>query len=162
MQNTYTYRHSDLPSVRPEIQAEIVALDVQLADVILKSQGNYRELEQLAEVLDNCLDTCQLNLQSIRIIPDDPQQPIVTLRDLALEDKELIYSISFTNSVLLNLLSNLTHRKPEETGKELALLASLHKQTPTVAEIDELITQLILARSNVKDGFVFKRMKQPT
>jgi hypothetical protein len=162
MQNTYTYRHSDLPSVRPEIQAEIVALDVQLADVILKSQGNYRELEQLAEVLDNCLDTCQLNLQSIRIIADDTQQPIVTLRDLALEDKELIYSISFTNSVLLNLLSNLTHRKPEETGKELALLASLHKQTPTVAEIDELITQLILARSNVKDGFVFKRMKQPT
>ena len=162
MQNTYTYRHSDLPSVRPEIQAEIVALDVQLADVILKSQGNYRELEQLAEVLDNCLDTCQLNLQSIRIIADDTQQPIVTLRDLALEDKELIYSISFTNSVLLNLLSNLTHRKPEETGKELALLASLNKQTPTVAEIDELITELILARSNVKDGFVFKRMKQPT
>jgi len=101
MHNTYTYRHSDLPSVRPEIQAEIVALDVQLADLILKSQGNYRELEQLAEVLDSCLDTCQLNLQSIRIIADDTQQPIVTLKDLALEDKELIYSISFTNSVLL-------------------------------------------------------------
>ena len=162
MYNTYTYRHSDLPSVRPEIQAEIVALDVQLADLIFKSQGNYRELEQIAEVLDSCTDTCQLNLQSIRIIADDTQQPIVTLKDLALEDKELIYSISFTNSVLLNLLSNLTNRKPEEIGKELALLASLHKKTPTVAEIDELITQLTLARSNAKDGFVFKRMKQPT
>jgi hypothetical protein len=160
MQN-YTYRHSDLPSVRPEIQAEIVALDVQLADLILKSQGNYRELQQIAKVLDSCMDTCLLNLQSIRIIADDTQQPIVTLEDLALEDKELIYSISFTNSVLLNLLSNLTHRNPEEIGKELALHASLHKQAPTVAEIDELITQLTLARSNVKDGFVFKRMKQP-
>lgn len=162
MQNTYTYRHSDLPSVRPEIQAEIVALDVQLADLILKSQGNYRELEQIAEVLDSCLDTCVLNLESIRIIADDTQQPIATLKDLALEDKELIYSISFTNSVLLNLLSNLTHRKPEELGKELALLACFNKPTPTVSEIDELITQLTLARSNVKDGFVFKRMKQPT
>jgi hypothetical protein len=161
MHKTYTYRHSDVPSVRPEIQAEIVALDVQLADLILKSQGNYRELEQLAEVLDSCLDTCQLNLQSIRIIADDTQQ-LVTLKDLALEDKELIYSISFTNSVLLNLVSNLTHKKPEELGKELALLASFNKPTPTVAEIDELITQLTLARSNVKDGFVFKRMKQPT
>jgi hypothetical protein len=60
MHNTYTYRHSELPSLRPEIQAEIVALDVQLADLILKSQGNYRELQQLAEVLDNCLDICQL------------------------------------------------------------------------------------------------------
>jgi hypothetical protein len=161
MHKTYTYRHSDVPSVRPEIQAEIVALDVRLADLILKSQGNYRELEQLAEMLNSCLDTCQLNLQSIRIIADDTQQ-LVTLKDLALEDKELIYSISFTNSVLLNLVSNLTHKKPEELGKELALLASFNKPTPTVAEIDELIAQLTLARSNVKDGFVFKRMKQPT
>lgn len=163
MHNTYTYRHSELPSVRPEIQAEIVALDVQLADLILKSQGNYRELEQLAEVLDNCLDTCELNLQSIRIVADDIQQPpIATLKDLRLEDKELIYSISFTNSVLLNLLSSLTNRKPEEMGKELALLASSHKQPPTIAEIDALITQIASARINVKDGFVFAKMKQPT
>jgi hypothetical protein len=162
MHNTYTYRHSELPSVRPEIQAEIVALNVQLADLILKSQGNYRELEQLAEVLDSCLDTCQLNLQSIRIVADDTQQPIVTLKNLPLEEKELIYSISFTNPVFLNLLSNLTNREPEDIGKELALLSSIHTQAPTVAEIEELITQLVSARSNVKDGFVFKRMKQPT
>jgi hypothetical protein len=36
MLNTYTYRHSELPPVRPEIQAEIVALDVQTADLILR------------------------------------------------------------------------------------------------------------------------------
>jgi hypothetical protein len=115
MHNNYTYRHSDLPSVRPEIQAEIVALDVQLADLILKSQGNYRELEQLAEVLENCLDTCQLNLQSIRIIADDTQQPpVVTLKDLRLEDKQLIYSISFTNSVLLNSCRRLLAKNLKE------------------------------------------------
>jgi hypothetical protein len=161
MHDIYTYWHSDLPPVRPEIQAEIVALDVQLADLILKSRGNYRELQQLEEVLDSCMDTCQLNLQSIRIIADDTQQPIATLKDLALEDKELIYSISFTNSVLLNLVSNLTCRKPEEVGKELARLASINKLTPTVVEIDELITRLTLARNNAKDGFVFERMKPP-
>jgi hypothetical protein len=155
MPNTYTYRHSELPPVRPEIKAEIVALDVQLADLILKSQGNYRELEQLAEVLDNCLDTCQLNLQSIRIVADDPQQPpIATLNDLQLKDKKLIYNIALTNSVLLNLLSDLTHREPEDIGKELALRSSIHKRPPTLAEIDELITQLVSARSKVKDGFV--------
>lgn len=162
MNNTYTYRHSELPSARPEIQAEIVALDVQLADLILKSQGNYRELEQLAEVLDNCLDTCQLNLQLIRIVADDTQQPpIATLKDLRLEDKELIFSISFTNSVLLNLLSSLTGREPDDIGKELALLSSIHKQPPSIAEIEELTTQLASARSKVKDGFVFERMNQP-
>jgi hypothetical protein len=162
MLNTYTYRHSELPSVRPEIQAEIVALDVQLADLILKSQGNYRELQQLSEVLDNALDTCQLNLQSIRIVADDTQQPIVTLKDLQLEDKKFIYAISFTNSVLLELLCSLTHREPEDIGTELALLSSIQKLPPTIAEIEELIIQLGSAQSNVKDGFVVARMNQPT
>ncbi|MEG4032162.1 MULTISPECIES: hypothetical protein, partial [unclassified Microcoleus] len=71
MHNTFTYRHSDLPPVRPEIKAQIVALDCQIADLILKSQGNYRELEELAEVLDDSLNSCELNLNSIQIIPDD-------------------------------------------------------------------------------------------
>ena len=160
--DTYTYRHSELPLVRPEIKAEIVGLDVQLADLILKSQGNPRELGELAEVLDDCLNTCVLNLESIRIIPDDSQQPpIVTMKDLPLEEKELIYSISFTNSLLLNLLSDITKRKPEEIGEELALLSSIHKQAPTITEIDELIAQLISARCEAKNGFVFKRMAKP-
>jgi hypothetical protein len=159
MHNTFVYRHSDLPPVRPEIKAEIVALDVQLADLVLKSQGNYRELQELAEVLDSCLNTCELNLQSIRIIADDTQQqPIATMKDLPLEEKKLIYSISFTNSVLLNLLSQLTNRKPEEIAAELAMLSSFHKEPPTVADVEQLITHLTLARSEVKNGFVFKRM----
>jgi len=157
--NTYTYRHSELPSVRPEIKAEIVALDVHIADLILKMQGNYRELEEFAEVLDSGLDTCELNLQSIRIIADDTQQPpIATMKDLPLEEKELIYSISFTNSVLLNLLSLITKREPEEIGAELAMFSSVHKEPPTIAEVEEQITQLTASRSEVKNGFVFKRM----
>jgi len=163
MTNTFTYRHSELPPVRPEVQAEIVALDCYIADLIFKSQGNYRELKQLSEVLDSLLDTCELNLQSIRIIADDTQQPpIVTIKNLPLEEKELIYSISFTNSVLLNVLSNLTNKTPEEVGAEIAMLSSIHKMPPTIAEVEELITQLTLARSNAKDGFVFKRMKKST
>jgi hypothetical protein len=100
-------------------------------------------------------------LQSIRIVPDDAQQEI-GLKDLRLEDKELIYSISYTNSVLLNLLSNLTCRKPEDIGRELAQHSAVHKQPPTISEIDALINQLNSARSTVKDGFVFERMRQPT
>jgi hypothetical protein len=163
MDNNYTYRHSDLPSVRPEIQAEIVALDVQLADLILKSQGNYRELEQLAEVLENCLDTCQLNLQSIRIIADDTQPPpVVTLKDLRLEDKQVIYSISFTNSVLLKLLSKITGKEPQRMGEEIAANSSIYAQPPTRSEVEDVITELTSAQSNAKDGFVFKRMRRST
>jgi hypothetical protein len=163
MHNNYTYLHSDLPSVRPEIQAEIVALDVQLADLILKSQGNYRELEQLAEVLENCLYTCQLNLQSIRIIADDTQQPpVVTLKDLRLEDKRLIYAISFTNSVLLNLLSNISGKEPQRIGEQIAVFFCLRTEPPTRSEVEEVITKLTSAQSNAKDGFVFERMRRST
>jgi hypothetical protein len=157
--DAYTYRHSELPSVRPEIKAEIVALDVHIADLILKSQGNYRELQDLAEMLDSSLDSCELNLQSIRVVADDTQQPpIVTMKDLPLEEKELIYSISFTNSILLNVLSAITKRKREDIGAELAMLYLSYEEPPTLAEINELIAQLTSAKSEVRDGFVFKKM----
>jgi hypothetical protein len=149
--NTYTYRHSELPPVRPEIKAEIVALDVHLADLILKIQGNYRELQELAEVLDSCLDTCELSLQSIRIIADDTQQqPSVTMKFLPVEEKKLIYSISFTNSVLLDSLSQLTNKKPEDLMGEIAVTSSYYKP-PTLAEIDQLITQLTNLNSKRKN-----------
>lgn len=160
---TYTYKHSESPAVRPEIKAEIVALDVHLADLTLKMQGNYRELEELAEVLDSCLDICERNLQAIRITANNTQPSTVTMKDLPLEEKELIYSISFTNSVLLNLLSQLTHRKPEDIGAEIAKLSHAHNRPPTLTEVEELITNLVSTRSKAKDGFVFKRMgEQPT
>ncbi|MEG5048848.1 hypothetical protein, partial [Microcoleus sp. B4-C1] len=129
MHNTFTYRHSDLPPVRPEIKAQIVALDCQIADLILKSQGNYRELEELAEVLDTCLDTCNLNLNSIQIIPDDSPQPgTITMRDLPLEQKQLIYSCSNTNSILLNLLSKITGQSPQQLAYDIAVQASIHQE----------------------------------
>src|SRR4028118_2121422 len=106
---TYTYRHSELPPVRPEIKAETVALDVRIADLILKSQGNYRELEQLAEVLDDSLNSCELNLKSIRIIADDsPQTQSVTLTDLPMEQQTMIFSTALFNAMVLSSLEKVT------------------------------------------------------
>ena len=70
MHNNFTYGHSELPPVRPEIKAEIVGLGAQIANLIFQIQGNYRELEALSEMLDNCLDSCELNLNAIRIADD--------------------------------------------------------------------------------------------
>src|SRR6476661_4103037 len=144
MTNTFTYRHSELPPVRPEIQAEIVALDCYIADLTLKMQGNYRELEQLAEVLDNCLDTCLLNFNAIPIIADDAQQPpVVSMKDLPFEEKQLIYSCSKTNSILLNLLSALTGKPQESLAEEIALHAAIHDTRPTEAEIETFVDGLV-------------------
>ena len=158
MHSTFTYRHSELPPVRPEIKAEIVALDCQISDLILKSQGNYRELDELAEMLGNCFDSCQLNLQSIRIIADDDREPLTpTLTNLPIEEKELVYSVSFTNSVLLNLLSVMTGKTIETLAEEITRISSYH-QRPTRKDVEDFMVELLSAPKGMKNGFVLKRM----
>jgi len=143
MTDTFIYRHSELPSLRPEIKAELVALDCFIADLILKSQGNYRELQHLQEVLDSCLETCKLNLSSIRIIPDDSQQPLtISMKDLPFEEKRLIYSCNRTNSILLNIVSHLTGKPLEVLAKEIALQAAIHDNKPTKSEIEDFVDSL--------------------
>ena len=112
MHNTFTYRHSDLPPFRPEIKAEIVALGFHADDLILKSQGNYRELEELAETLDNCLDSCNLNLQSIRIIADSSPPPDITMTNLPMQEQTIIFGTALFNAIALGTLQKLTKVDP--------------------------------------------------
>ncbi|MEG4066235.1 hypothetical protein QUA42_02585 [Microcoleus sp. Pol11C2] len=166
MHHTFTYRHSDLPPVRPEIQAQIVALDVQVADLILKSQGNYKELEQLAEILDNSLDNCELNLNSIRIIPDgsDSQHPdTISMKDLPIEQKQLIYSCSRTNSILMNLLSEITGQPCEQLAHNIGLQAAIHAKPVEDEEIEQFIENVMMPLTEktqdnpqAKTHYVFK------
>ena len=163
--HTFTYRHSDLPAFRPEIKAEIIALGLHVDDLILKSHGNYRELEELAETLDNSLNTCELNFNSIRIIPDDSPQPgTVSLRDLPIEQKRLIYSCSTTNSILLNLLSELVGEPPEELARNIAEQASIHQRPVENSEVERfienemmLLVQQIEKNPSATGHYVFKR-----
>ncbi|MEG4047288.1 hypothetical protein [Microcoleus sp. Pol17_C1] len=140
MHNTFTYRHSDLPPVRSEIKAQIVALDYQLAALILKSQGNYRELEELAEVLDDSLNSCELNLKSIQIIPDDSAKPpAVTLTDLPMEQQIMIFSTALSNAMVLSTLEKVT-------GADLNyLIAAISVQINTEMETisDKQITEAL-------------------
>ncbi len=159
MHNTFTYRHSELPPIPPEIQAEIVGLDVQIADLILKSQGNYRALEQLTEILDNCLDSCELNLQSIRIIADDSPQPkAISMKDLPLEEKRIIYSCWYTNSLLLSMLANLTGEDPEDLVKAIAAQALIHQKPVSETAVEKFISDLVPLVGEGKDNFFFKRI----
>lgn len=158
MHPTFTYRHSDLPPVRPEIKAEIVALECQISDLILKIQGNYRELDELAEALGTSFYSCQLSLQSIRIIADSEPVPATpTLTNLPIEEKELVYSLSFTNSVLLNLLSVMTGKTMETLAQEVTRISSYH-QRPTTKDVEDFMVELLSAPKDMKDGFVLRKM----
>ena len=144
--HTFTYRHSDLPAFRPEIKAEIIALGLHAEDLILKSCGNYRELEELAETLNNFLNTCELNLNSIRIIPDDSdtQPAAASFRDLPFEQKKLIFECSRTNSILLNLVSELVDQPCEQIARDIAIKAAIHQDPVDASEIEDFIENVMI------------------
>lgn len=85
-------------------------MDIHIDDLILKSQGNYRELEELAETLDNGLNTCELNLKSIQIIPDDynpqPAQSL-TLTDLPMQEQTMIFGTALFSAMVLSDLQKI-------------------------------------------------------
>ncbi|MGB8688681.1 MAG: hypothetical protein WCD53_15290 [Microcoleus sp.] len=141
--NTFTYWHSDLPPVRPEIKAEIVAVGLHADDLILKSQGNYRELEELVETLDNCLDSCKLNLNSIRIVADDSSQPSVSMRDLPMEEKQIIFSTALTSSIAIEALASVFGKSPQQIASELAEKAQDFSKTVTSGQINAVIEELL-------------------
>lgn len=138
--HTFTYKHSDLPAFRPEIKAEIVALGLHADDLILKSQGNYKELEELAETLSNSLDTCELNLQAIRIIPDDSNlQPVAvgTMTDLPLNEQTMIFGTALFSAMVLSTLQKIT-------GADVELLISKISEQVNI-EMEEISDEQITA-----------------
>ena len=114
MHNTFTYRYSELPSVPSEVQTEFVAVEFQINNLISKSVGNYRSLEQLAEILTDCLDSCNLNLQSIRIIADSSPPPTdITMVSLPMQEQTIIFGTALFSALALGTLQKLTKVDPK-------------------------------------------------
>jgi hypothetical protein len=96
--NTFTYRHSEMPPMTDEIKAQIAEIDFNVANLILKNQGNYRALCELAETLSDCLDSCEMNLHCIRIIGEG-EEPVRASGKASLPSKEKDGSIPLWQSV---------------------------------------------------------------
>lgn len=134
-----------MPPFRPEIKAEIVALGFHADDLILKSQGNYRELEELAETLDNCLDSCNLNLQSIRIIPDNSPLPsTVSMKDLHLAEKRQLYAFVSGTTFLIEGLSKVLDISVEDLTKNIAAQALIREKLATDDEVENFVRDLVV------------------
>ena len=71
--NLYTFKHSALPPLDNAMKGEIAEIDFNVSNLILKLQGHYRALSELHETLSNLLDSCDLNLECIRIVPDSDE-----------------------------------------------------------------------------------------
>jgi hypothetical protein len=97
------------PPARPEIVAEIVALDCLLADLFLKCQGNAREVDELVGVLDNHLASCEKvrdTLLDLRV--EKNEQSRVTMTNLPILEQRMIVSTGLFSKMLLDTIQVLS------------------------------------------------------
>ena len=109
--NNQTNEAAKYPAASPEIMAQIVAIDCQLADLILKCQGNARELDELTGVLDAHLASCEFERDSLLLgVPDRRPQPAPpTMTDLPADEQRLIFEAALFGAIGLETLRRLTH-----------------------------------------------------
>ena len=128
--NNETSEAAKYPSARPEIIAEIVAIDCQLADLILKCQGSARELDELTGVLDAHLACCEFDRDSLLLgVPDRCPSPVPpTMTDLPAHDQRLIIEAALFGAVGLETLRLLTHADVQflmnQLSEEVNIIAS--------------------------------------
>ncbi|EGK89268.1 hypothetical protein D0A34_23695 [Microcoleus vaginatus PCC 9802] len=97
------------PTVRPEITAETIALDCQLADLILKCQGNARELDELAGMLDAHLGCCEEARDSLMGFNTEHPEPL-DMTDLPADQQRLILESAVFGGLAMQTLQNLTDK----------------------------------------------------
>ena len=98
-----------IPPARPEIIAEIVAVDCLLADLFLKCQDNVREVDELVGVLENHLASCERvrdTLLDLRVENSNP--PGLTMIDLPIFEQRMIVSTGLFSKMLLDTIQVLS------------------------------------------------------
>jgi hypothetical protein len=109
------------PPASAEITAEIVALDCLLADLILKCQGNARDLDNLVGILDNHLADCERGRDDLLGIESD--RPL-TMTDLPISEQKMIVGVGLYSSCLLEFVAQRTSIEPGLLGAKIAKIVN--------------------------------------
>jgi hypothetical protein len=134
-----------IPPARPEIIAQIVALDCQLADLILKCQGNARELDELAGVLGGHLTSCEFDRDSLLLgVPDRHPQPAPpTMTDLPPDEQRLIFEAALFGAIGLETLRMLTYADAEFLMNNLSEGVNIAMADMTKEQITEALHKYV-------------------
>jgi hypothetical protein len=137
--NNETNEAAKYPAARPEIMAQIVAIDCQLADLILKTQGNARELDELVGMLDAHLACCKFDRDSLLLgVPEQKPSPAPpTITDLPAGEQRLIFETALFGAVAIETLRMLTHADVEFLIKKLSEGVELITANMTTEQITE-------------------------
>jgi hypothetical protein len=135
--------NQDLPKIlpaRPEIIAEIVAVDCLLADLFLKCQENVREVDQLVGVLDNHLASCEDVRDTLLDLQDkNSNPPGLTMIDLPIFEQRMIVSTGLFSKMLLDTVQVLS--KSDATVLKKKLIEQVNIETFRFSDAE--ITQFL-------------------
>ena len=124
---------SPIPLARPEIIAEIVALDCLLADLFLKCQENAREVDELVGVLDNHLASCEQVRDTLLDIPE------VTMTNLPIFEQRMIVSTGLFSKMLLDAIQLLSRSDAAVLKEKLIQQVNIEVLRFSDAEITQFL-----------------------
>jgi hypothetical protein len=144
--NTYTYRQSELPPMTDETKSEIAEIDFNVANLILKIQGNYLALSHLAETLADCLNSAESNLCSIRIIPDGGEPKLspraIGFTDLPTREKQLLVSTAITSTVAIKMVATLLGCSFEQAATHISNISSTQFESLPPEQMEDAVARL--------------------
>jgi hypothetical protein len=131
-----------IPSARPEIIAEIVAVDCLLADLFLKCQENVREVDELVGVLDNHLASCESvrdTLLNLRLRAKNSNPPGLTIINLPIFEQRMIVSTGLFSKMLLDTIQVIS--KSDTTVLKEKLIEQVNQEILRFSDAE--ITQFL-------------------
>ena len=129
-----------IPPARPEIIAEIVAVDCLLADLFLKCQENAREVGELVGVLDNHLASCEQvrdTLLDLRV--EKNEQSEVTMINLPIFEQRMIVSTGLFSKMLLDAIQLLSRSDAAVLKEKLIQQVNIEVLRFSDAEITQFL-----------------------
>ena len=129
---------SELPSISYELQGRIIALQLEINDLI-QNQTNHFVLKWLVKIFNAQLTECKRQLP----VSDILESFSVTMCGLPLDQKRLIYLLNNANTHLVTMLSETSGIFLEELTETVALKILTDMESITNSQIEEFIDDLV-------------------
>jgi hypothetical protein len=158
--NSYTYRPSELPPMTDDIKSAIAEIQLSASTLIMQNRGHYQALTKLAEILADCLNTCEANLYNICIIPDgdgeEPVQRAIGLTDWPALEKQLLISTAVTSTVAIKVLAGIFNCDFEQAASHIRDIGQAEFGAMSPEQIERAVAELAKTLRQNPDGGVFQ------
>lgn len=157
--NIQTFKHSELPPMTYSETARIEAIGDSVSNFISINKGHYRALTELRETLSDLLDSCDFNLQSIRIVPDGGEPELlpkaIGLTELSQREKQLIASNAMAVTTAVEIIAGLFGCGFFEAARQVRQVSQDKFQNTSDEGINKLVEDMARSVREHPEGGVF-------